>query len=50
MSNDMKLILESWRKTLSEEKASTIYDNLIKEFVEEIASLKESKAELNERD
>ena len=48
MSNDMKLILESWRKTLNEEKANTIYDNLIKEFVEEITSLKESKAELNE--
>ena len=48
MSNDMKLILESWRKTLNEEKANEIYDNLIKEFVEEITSLKESKAELNE--
>ena len=44
----MKLILESWRKTLNEEKATIVYDNLIKEFVEEIKSLEESKAELNE--
>ena len=48
MSKDMKLILENWRKTLNEEKANTIYDNLIREFVEELTSLKESKAELSE--
>ena len=49
MSYDMKLIMENWRKTISEEKhAKQIYENLVYEFVNEIKTLNENKAELNE--
>ena len=49
MSYDMKLIMENWRKTINEEKqAKEIYENLINEFVNEIKTLNENKAELNE--
>ena len=49
MSYDMKLIMENWRKTINEEKqAKEIYENLVNEFVNEIKTLNENKAELNE--
>ena len=40
--------MEAWRKKLNEEKVHMIYENLIEEFVNEINSLKEEKAEINE--
>lgn len=41
MSNDMKLIMENWR-------ANTLHEQLVEEFVKEIKTLTEAKAELNE--
>jgi len=49
MSNDMKLIMEAWRKNILEEKeASSIYEQLVQEFVVELKTLVENKAEMNE--
>ena len=49
--DDMKLIMENFREfTLKEEidTALTIHENLVKGFVEEIRSLHEAKADINE--
>ena len=48
MKPDMNIIMESWRKNLNEQKAHAIYESLIEEFVNEIRSLQEAKAEINE--
>ncbi len=41
MSSNMKLIMENWR-------ANTLHEQLVAEFVKEIKTLTEAKAELNE--
>tara|TARA_E500000305_G_scaffold79171_1_gene64942 strand:+ start:17 stop:565 length:549 start_codon:yes stop_codon:yes gene_type:complete len=48
MKPNMKVLMENWRKILNEQKAHVIYENLIEDFVNEIKSLKEEKAEINE--
>jgi len=48
MKPNMKIIMENWRKNINEQKVHTIYENLIEGFVNEIKSLKEEKAEINE--
>lgn len=49
MSKEMKLIMESWRSNLiTETKALQIHEQLISEFVDDIKTLTENKAEINE--
>ena len=49
MKNDMKLIMENWKKNVLEEnKALSIHEQLVEEFIKEIKTLTEAKAELNE--
>ena len=48
MKPNMKMIMENWRKNLNEQKAHIVYESLIEDFVNEIKSLKEEKAEINE--
>ncbi len=48
MKPNMKIIMENWRKNLNEQKAHIIYESLIEDFVNEIKSLREEKAEINE--
>lgn len=49
MSKEMKLIMESWRTNIiSETKAIEIHEQLITEFVNDIKTLAENKAQLNE--
>lgn len=49
MSKEMKLIMESWRANIiTETKAFHIHEHLINEFVDDIKTLTENKAQLNE--
>jgi len=49
MSKDMKLIMESWRNNvITEAKALQLHEELVQEFISELKTLSENKAELNE--
>ncbi len=49
MSNDFKVIMENWKKTIDEQKdPQIVIDSLLREFVQEIKVLQEEKVELNE--
>jgi hypothetical protein len=49
MSNDMKLIMENWKANILEENnVLSIHEQLVQEFVNEIKTLNEEKAEMNE--